>query len=145
MTAGQNWTYQVRINLAGAFAQAARGDMDDPSLKPLKDVLTKYNAAIKNQFDAFADFCKDAEAKGETDTALYRWTRATINLPNTEQKYATRFTIYADGGQETYDKAFADALAADLKPLVASGMITKLDTFDSDPAKNPQAPAKYRR
>lgn len=139
------WDAQIRINLAEQFAQAARKDISDPILKPLADVLKKHNAVIKNQFDAFSDYCKEAEARGDTDTDLYRWTKDTIERPGKEEQYATRFTIYADGGKETYSNAVADVLEADLKPLEASGMITKVSRISTDPAKNPQAPKKFRR
>lgn len=74
---------------------------------------------------------------------LYLWTKETLQRPGIEQKYATRFTVYADGGQEVYGKDIADALEADLKALMASGMVVKVKKFDSDPAHNPQAPRKF--
>jgi hypothetical protein len=138
------WEYQIRVNLADAFAAAAKANPVDAALKPLTDVLAKYSATMKNQFDAFADFCKDAEARNDTDTDMYRWTKATVDTPGKEQQYATRFTIYADGGREVHSKTIADALEADLQPLMGT-LLTKISKIESDPAKNPQAPAKYRR
>lgn len=135
------WDYQVRINLADSFAAVARANMSDPVLKPLTDVLSKYNAVIKNQFDAFADYCKDAEANGQTDSDLYLWTKRTVDNPAKQVHYATRFTVYADGGKEVYDKAIADGLEADLQPLIGS-MITRINKFDSNPARNPQPPVQ---
>ncbi|MCM2344364.1 MAG: hypothetical protein NDJ24_07370 [Alphaproteobacteria bacterium] len=133
------WDYQVRINLVDSFAAVARINPGDSSLKPLNDVLARYNAVIKNQFDAFADFCKAAEASGTTDSDLYIWTKKTVDDPAKQMRYATRFTVYADGGKEVYDKAIADGLEADLQPLMGS-MLTKIDKFDSNPARNPQPP-----
>ena len=49
------------------------------------------------------------------------------------------FTIYVDG-REVYAKEIADALAADLQPLARSGLITRLSTYETDPANNPQPP-----
>lgn len=140
-SAAQNnqWEYQVRVNLADAFAAVARTNPADPVLQPLNAVLVKYNATMKNQFDAFSDFCKDAEKRGDTDTDLYRWTKATVDKPGKAQKYATRFTIYADGGKEVYDKAIADGLEADLQPLVGT-ILTRISKIDSNPASNPQPP-----
>ncbi|QQG37046.1 MAG: hypothetical protein HYS17_04585 [Micavibrio aeruginosavorus] len=135
------WDYQVRINLADSFATVARANAADPALKPLTDVLSKYNATIKNQFDAFADFCREAEANGQTDSDLYRWTKQTVDNPEKQARYATRFTVYADGGKEVYDRAIADGLEADLRPLLG-GMITRINKFDSNPARNPQPPAQ---
>lgn len=158
---GEEWKRQIRINLREDFALAARRDISDPVLAPLKAVLDRYNATVKNQFDAFAGYCREAEdydkgavnavlrflkmRKSATDSTLYRWTKDTIEQPGKEQQYATRFTIYASGGQEVYDKAVADALEADLQPLKESGMVTKISNISADPARNPQAPAKFQR
>ncbi len=137
------WEYQVRINLSEKFAAAARKNMNDPMLKPLADILEKYDAEMKNQFQAFVDYCEQAEADGQTDTVLYRWTKDLIEKPSKEKQYSTRFTIYADGGKEVYAKEIADALEADLQPLLESGMVTKLSKIDSNPANNPQAPRRF--
>lgn len=178
--------WQVRINLSDQFAAAARANPSDPSLKPLLDVLAKYNAVLKHQKMAFAGFLphfekdegpvlrqKIQEALTAIDEAaarndltaqieamkafdeissryverlrLYLWTKETLQKPGIEQKYARRFTIYADGGKEIYDKAIADALEKDLQPLIANGMVLKVDKFDSDPAHNPQPPKKFHR
>ena len=133
------WKYQIRINLADSFAAVSRANPVDASLKPLNDVLAKYNAVVKNQFDAFADFCRDCESKGDLNHPLYDWTKKVVDNPAKEVQYATRFTVYADGGKEVYDKAIADGLEADLQPLLGN-MITKINKFDSNPANNPQPP-----
>ena len=155
------WQYQVRINLSDEFAQVARTNIDDPVLAPLKEILDRYNAVIKNQYDAFADYCAQAEEydrgivsavlrlmklrETATDTTLYKWTKDTIDKPGKQEQYATRFTVYADGGKETYAKFVADGLETDLQPLLESGMVTKISKIDTNPANNPQAPAKFQR
>ncbi|MCI5060750.1 MAG: hypothetical protein MRY79_06740 [Alphaproteobacteria bacterium] len=157
------WERQVRINLSAEFASIARCNIDDPVLKPLKDILIKYNADLKNQFDAFADYCKAQEElaasegythrllkllglyEGATDSVLYKWTKDLVDNPEKEKQYAPRFTIYADGGKEVYDRDIADALEADLKVLLDSGMVTKVSNISSDPRRNPQAPEKFRK
>ena len=58
------WQFQIRINLNEEQAQAARKDVQDPRLAPLGDILTKHNAALKCQYDAFAGYCAQAEAEG---------------------------------------------------------------------------------
>lgn len=138
------WSWQVRINLAKEFAAAARADLNDPALEPLKTVLDKHGVTLKNQYDAFANYCREAEAAGETDTTLYRWTKATIDNPMKEVAYATRFTVY-QGENQIYSKELADAVEADMLALQETGMVTKVNKIDSDPAKNPQAPAKFQR
>jgi len=100
---------------------------------------------IKNQFDAFAGFCAEAEAAGETDSVLYRWTKDLIDQPGKEEEYATRFTVYGEDNAQIYDAALAKAIEADLQPLKESGMITRINNISADPARNPQAPAKFHR
>ena len=136
--------YQTRFNLSAEFTQAVRNNPADPVLKPLNDVLARYDANIKSQFDAFADFCRQAEEAGETESTLYKWTKATIEKPGKKELYASRFTAYADGGKEVYDKSFADGLEADLKALIPGGMVTKVNKFNTDPAQNPQAGPQFR-
>jgi hypothetical protein len=183
----KNLKYQIRINLTDEFSSVARTNPGHKSLKPLMGVLAKYDAVLKNQFDAFAGFVEqfetnerpelekaledfraaysqsvedgvdkqgqetlkelveEAEHKLEERMVLYRWTKDLVDNPAKEKQYANRFTVYADGGLEVYDKKTADGLERDLQPLVDSGMITKIDKFNSNPAENPQAPARFRR
>lgn len=135
------WDYQVRVNLMDAFAVVARRNPADASLQPLNDILAKYNAVIKNQFDAFADYCRQAEATGQTDGDLYLWTKQIVDNPAKQTQYASRFTVYADGGKEVYARAIADGLEADLQALMGT-MLTKINKFDSNPARNPQPPGQ---
>ena len=139
------WERQIRVNLSKKFAEVAHRNPADPSLKPLTDVLDKYNATMKNQYYAFSDYCAEAEAAGETDTTLYRWTKDTIEQKGKKEAYRTRFTIYADGGKEVYDKAIASALRKDLKPLMEAGFITKISNISADPKRNPQAPKRFHK
>jgi len=45
-------------------------------------------------------------------------------------------------GDEVYEKRKADALEAELKPLVGGPIVTQLHRYDTDPAHNPQPPAR---
>ena len=55
------------------------------------------------------------------------------------EKYLKSFTVYVDE-QEVYAKEIADALEADLQPLVTSGLIARTSKYDTNPANNPQPP-----
>jgi hypothetical protein len=61
-----------------------------------------------------------------------------------KEKYQKSFTLYVDG-DEVYAKAKADALESDLEPLVGGGLVTRLAKHDTNPANNPQPPARYRK
>ncbi len=137
------WEYQIRIDLRGEYAEMARNNPSDPALAPLFDILSRRHAALTNQFDAFAEYVSQAETHGVEHFPLYKWTKATIDDPAKKAKYVKVFTLYVDGG-EVYAKEIADALEADLQPLVALGVITRLSKHDTNPANNPQAPAHLR-
>jgi hypothetical protein len=135
--------YQIRVYLEDAIADTARHAPQDPALVPLRDVLARHDATIKCQYDAFADYVAAAEQDGTDQYPLYAWTKATIEDPAKKAKYVKSFTVYV-AGEEVYGKEAADALEADLRPLVGGGLVTRLSRHDTNPANNPQPPAKYR-
>jgi len=137
------WDYQVRIDLDDATAEVVRREADHASIKPLKDILARHHAVLKCQFDAFADYVVEAEAQGVENYPLHAWTKATIENPDKRAKYLKSFTLHVDD-KEVYAKRLADALEADLQPLVAAGLIKRLAKYDSNPANNPQPPAQHR-
>jgi hypothetical protein len=139
----KQWDYQIRIYLDDELAGVARRDPGDPAIKPLADILAKHQATMKSQYDAFADYVAEAEKQGIEEYPLYAWTKATIEDPVKQAKYIKAFTLYVEG-QEVYAKPLADALEADLQPLLGSQVITRLSKHDTNPANNPQPPAQYR-
>jgi hypothetical protein len=140
----QPWQYQLRIDLPEELAQVARRDPADAALGPLPEILAKHDATMKSQFDAFAGYVAEAERHGVEGYPLYRWTKATIEDPAKKAKYLKSFTLYV-GGEEVYPKEAADALEADLRPLADGKLIARLAKHDTNPANNPQPPARYRQ
>ena len=139
------WQYQVRVDLNDpAMAESARRRLDDPALVPLTDILAKHRAALKSQFDAFAEYVAAAEEHGVENYPLYEWTKATIENPAKREKFLKSFTLYVEE-REVYAKEIADALEADLQPLARSGLITRISTYDTNPANNPQPPVRPRK
>ena len=138
------WQYQLRINLGDEFAELARRDPDNPAIEPLVAILAEHRAAMKCQYDAFADYVTEAEKQGIEGYPLYEWTKATIENPAKKAKYLKSFTLYVDGN-EVYAKEYADALEADLQPLVGGEMVTRMSKHDTNPANNPQPPERFRR
>lgn len=45
-------------------------------------------------------------------------------------------------GEEVYPALWADALERELRPLVGGGIVDRLHRYDTDPANNPQPPAR---
>ena len=99
---------------------------------------------MKCQFDAFMDYVIEAEAQGVEQYPLYKWTKATVEDPAKKTKYLESFTLYV-GGDEVYAQEAADALEADLLPLVGGAQIQRMSKHDTNPANNPQPPARYRK
>ena len=138
------WDYQIRVTLKDAYARLARQDPDDAALAPLQSILRRHDARPKCQFDAFADYVAEAEAKGTDGFPLYAWTKATIEDPVKEAKYLKSFTLYV-GGAEVYARDRAEALEADLRPLVGGEIVVQMSKHDTNPANNPQPPKRYRQ
>jgi hypothetical protein len=136
---GEELKYQLRLTLGDAFAEVARNRPDDPSLAPLTQLLGRHDAALKCQYDAFADYVKEAEAKGVETYPLYAWTKRTVDDPVKEAKYIKSFTLYV-GGDEVYEGSKADALEAELEPLVGGPIVVRMFRYDTNPAHNPQPP-----
>ena len=137
------WEFQVRINMDGDIAAMARVNPDNPVLKPLMDILNRHRASLKCQYDAFAGYVAEAETHGVGKYPLYAWTKETIDDPAKKAKYIKSFTLYVDGN-EVYAKVNADALEAELQPLVGGELITQMTKHDTNPANNPQPPARHR-
>ena len=131
--------FQLRLTLRDEFAEVARNHPADPSISALANILRRHDAVMKCQFDAFADYVSEAEANGVAKYHLYEWTKKTIEDPAKKAKYVKSFTLYV-GGEEIYEKDKADALEAELKPLVGGPIVAKMFKYDTDPAHNPQPP-----
>src|SRR3954469_15410198 len=138
------WKYQVRISLPEALAEVARNAPDNPALQPLADILTRHHATMLCQFDAFAGYVAEAEKQGVEGYPLYAWTKATIEDPAKKAKHLRSFALYVKG-REVYSKEEADALEADLQPLVGGKLIEGMSKHDTNPANNPQPPERYRQ
>ncbi len=138
------WQYQLRIDMDEGLAEVARRDPGDPAIKPLADILDKHSAALRCQYDAFADYVAEAEKHGTENYPLYEWTRDTIENPAKKAKYIKSFSLYVDG-DEVYAKDKADALEADLQPLVDARLLKRITKHDTNPANNPQPPKRYRK
>ena len=138
------WQYQLRIYLADELAEVARRDFAAPALGPLPRVLEKHSATMKCQLDAFADYVAGAEAHGIEDYPLYAWTKATIEDPVKRAKHLRSFALHIKG-EAVYPVQEADALEADLQPVVDGTSILRISRHDTNPANNPQVPDHFRQ
>ncbi|KGT75240.1 hypothetical protein MA20_34965 [Bradyrhizobium japonicum] len=138
------WQYQVRFDVnSSATAESIRRRAPGTALAQLFEILARHQAVAKCQFDAFAEYVAAAEEQGIERYPLYEWTKATIESPSKKEKYLRSFTVYVDR-REVYDGEIADAVEADLRPLVGSGLIARISKYDTNPANNPQPPQQPR-
>ena len=140
----EQWQYQLRLYLADELAETARRDAGAPALGSLPRILRKHDATMKCQLDAFSDYVAQAEADGVKGYPLYEWTKATIEDPIKKAKHLKSFALHVKG-QDVYPKEEADALEADLQPLVDGPRIPRLPRHDTNPASNPQMPERFRK
>ena len=138
------WKYQIRIYLDDELAETARRDDRAEAIKPIMQVLARHRATMKSQFDAFAEYVREAEQHGPDSYPLYEWTKETIEDPEKRQKHVRAFAVRV-GDDVVYDKDTADALEADLQPLVRDGLITRTSKQDNNPANNIPVPARFRK
>ncbi len=137
------WQHQLRLYLSDGLSDIARRNPDDPAFAPLGAVLRRHDATLVCQYDAFADYVAAAEREGEENFPLYKWTKATLDDAALTQKHMRAFAVRV-GGAEVYEAAAADALEADLRPLVDGETITRMSRHDTNPANNLPVPEKYR-
>ena len=138
-----NWDYQIRITLTDESARKYRQTSSAKEFSPLNSLLARYSATLKSQFDAFSEYVSTAETEGAEQYALYQWTKDTIEDPEKKSKYLKSFTIYVLD-EQIYSGDVADALEKDLRSLRDSDFILGISKYDTNPANNPQMPAKYR-
>lgn len=136
--------YQIRLKLTDEAAELGRNDPDNARIAPLTEVLRKHETSLKCLYDAFADYVRTAEKGNIADYPLYQWTKETIDDPAKRAKHLKSFTLAVEG-QEVYPKSSADALEADLQPLVGGAIVAAMAKHDTNPTHNPQMPKRYRQ
>ena len=133
--------YQVRLDVTDDVAQEVRNKNYYKLNKYIEEILLKVNADLICQFDAFNNFVIECEKENNTNNALYKWTKDTIENNIKKIKYLKSFTIYVNGNQ-LYEKKTADYLESEIKKLNEK-KILKINKYNSDPKNNPQPPKKY--
>ena len=133
--------YQVRLDVTEDIAQEVRNKNYYKLNKYIDAILLKVDAELICQFDAFNNFVIDCEKENNTNNALYKWTKDTIENSLKKKKYLKSFTVYVNGKQ-LYKKKTADYLESEIKKLNEK-RILKISKYNSDPKNNPQPPKKY--
>lgn len=133
--------YQLRLTVSPELADALRADPASASHRALRDLLLRHDATLKCQFDAFADYVREAQQQGTENYPLYQWTLETIQNPEKQARYLRSFTVYVNGG-EVYGKDVTDIMENELLGLVSEDGVQRVSRFDTNPANNPQPPTR---
>ena len=133
--------YQVRLDVTEDIAQEVRNKNYYKLSKYINAILRKVDAELICQFDAFNNFVIECEKENNTNNALYKWTKDTIENSFKKKKYLKSFTVYVNG-EQLYKKKTADYLESEIKKLNEK-RILKISKYNSDPKNNPQPPKKY--
>ena len=133
--------YQVRLDVTEDIAKEVRNKNYHKLNENIGAILLKVDAELICQFDAFNNFVIECEEKNNTNNALYKWTKDTIENSEKKKKYLKSFTVYV-GGAQLYKKKTADYLESEITRLNEK-KILKINKYNSDPKNNPQPPKKY--
>ena len=134
-----NWLYQIRIKVSNKLSEDLRGANDLELSKQITKIATDNDARLVCTFDAFADYCEEAERVGIEKYELYHWTKSTIDNPEKKAKHLKSFAFY-QGNNQVYSKKLAYTIEQCLKELESHDDIVEINLIDSNPKNNPQPP-----
>ena len=109
--------------------------------KAITKIATDNSSRLVCTFDAFAEYCEEAEREGIEQYELYHWTKSTIDNPEKKAKHLKSFAFYA-GNNQVYSKDLACSIEQRLKDLDNDHNIIEINLIDSNPANNPQPPKR---
>lgn len=135
----QEQLYQVRIKVSEKTSQALRSKEDNAATKSILTISQKFDVSPVCTFDAFCEYCKEAEENEIEKYFLYNWTKSIISNLDKRDKHLKSFAFYK-GLDQVYKKEIADALYSELKKLLEEGLIEDLNLIDNNPKNNPQPP-----
>ena len=133
------WLYQIRIKVSEKLSTDLRGSKSSPLAIEIDKIAHNHSAKLVCTFDAFADYCEEAEKNGIEHYELYHWTKSTIENPEKKSKHLKSFAFY-EGDNQVYNKELAVSIQQSLNRLESGNDIVEINLIDSKPANNPQPP-----
>ena len=134
-----NWLYQVRLKLSQKLSDNLRKNQPSIRADELKKIASSHNMTLVCTFDAFQEYCNEAEQNGIQSYPLYEWTKAVIKDPIKQQKHTKSFAFHL-GLEQVYEKHIAAAIQLEVKAIKDKKDILEVYLIDSNPANNPQPP-----
>ena len=134
-----DWLYQIRIKVSDKLSEDLRGMHELELSQAINRIANENGSRVVCTFDAFAEYCEEAEKNGIEHYELYHWTKSTIENPEKKSKHLKSFAFY-EGDNQVYDKKLAVSIQQSLKRLDSGNDILEINLIDSNPANNPQPP-----
>ena len=134
------WLYQIRIKTSEVLSADLRGVRSMELSQEVLKIAEQNGMQLVCTFDAFREYCEEAERNDLAQYHLYDWTKATIENPEKKAKHLKSFAFYL-GNKQVYSKAQADAVEKSLKNLGDDMHLIEIRVIDSNPANNPQPPS----
>ena len=133
----------VIVHLSPVFAAEARKDINGPTLKPLMDAVTRYDAGVRERNQVWVDYYEGLLATppqvGSEDDR--KWYAEEIEGFKREQMIRNAFEVVKDGTAHFMKGQMVgqgiSALVADLKCLEGNGVVEKVE-IDENPPQKPQ-------
>ena len=136
-----DWLYQIRIKVSEQLSKDLRSVNSSSLAKEINKIASDNGSKLVCTFDAFAEYCEEAEREGIEHYELYQWTKSTINNPEKKAKHLKSFAFY-EGDNQVYRKELAYSIHQCLKDLDSGNDIVEINMIDSNPANNPQPPKR---
>ena len=134
-----DWLYQIRIKVSEKLSQDLRSVQELDLSQAIYKIADQNGTRIVCTFDAFAEYCEEAENNGIEHYELYHWTKSTIENPKKKSKHLKSFAFY-EGDNQVYNKELAVSIKQNLEDLDSGNDIIEVNLIDSNPANNPQPP-----
>jgi len=134
------WLYQIRIKVTENISEDLRSKQKQSLSKKLKTIADIYNMSLVCTFEAFKEYCDEAEQNGIEKYGLYHWTKSTIEDPLKKSKHLKSFAFYL-GNDQIYEKELATGIESHLKEIDDQELL-EINLIDSNPANNPQPPKR---
>jgi len=114
------WLYQVRIRVNSDVSNNLRTNEPNETTEQILAIAKRHGTRPVCTYDAFCDYCSEAEANGIEKYSLYEWTKQTIENQEKKEKHIKSFAFYKDNDQ-IYEETLAVALHEALLPLKKNG------------------------
>ena len=134
-----DWLYQIRIKVSDKLSEDLRGMHELELSQAINRIANENGSRIVCTFDAFAEYCEEAEKNGIEHYELYHWTKSTIENPEKKSKHLKSFAFY-EGDNQVYNEELAVSIKQSLEELDSGNDIIEINLIDSNPANNPQPP-----